>query len=91
MPIDITSFLSINSVSAKMNNDGKQISVAATAIALRGVRIFLTAGKAAADRPLPPPPQPAARAKPKKKQVVVGNKPPQKVFDMLAKTYKFNK
>ncbi|XP_075985074.1 calaxin [Anticarsia gemmatalis] len=71
--------------------DGKQISVAATAIALRGVRLFLTAGKAAADRPVAAPSQPATRNKRKQKQVVAGGKPPQKVFDMLLKTSKFNK
>ncbi|XP_073958428.1 calaxin isoform X1 [Choristoneura fumiferana] len=66
--------------------DNKGLSMAASCIALRGVRIFLNASKAAAARRVSPPVQ---RRRPK--PVVPGAKPPQKVFDALVKTTKFNK
>ncbi|CAB3241141.1 unnamed protein product [Arctia plantaginis] len=74
-----------------MASEGKQISVAATAIALRGVRLFLSAGKTAAERSLPAAAQPAPRVKRKPKQPVVGNKLSPKVIEQLLKTTKFNK
>ncbi|KAF9797159.1 hypothetical protein SFRURICE_018629 [Spodoptera frugiperda] len=71
--------------------DGKQISMAASAIALRGVRLFLSAGRHAADRPQNQAAAPAPRPKPKGKKPVVSGKPPQKVFEMLIKTTRFSK
>ncbi|XP_026738788.1 EF-hand calcium-binding domain-containing protein 1 [Trichoplusia ni] len=69
--------------------ENKQISMAASAIALRGVRLFLNAGKAAADRPQTQAAQPAKSKRKEKK--AVGTKPPQKVFEMLLKSSRFNK
>ncbi|KAJ0182275.1 hypothetical protein K1T71_001644 [Dendrolimus kikuchii] len=74
-----------------MGTENKQLSMAASAIALRGAHMFLTAGKAAAERRLPPPPQPAVKPRPKPKPIVFGSRPSQKVFEMLFKTTKFNK
>lgn len=74
-----------------MASGSKQISVAATAIALRGVRLFLTAGKNAAEKSVPDAAQPAPRPKKKPKQPVVGNKLSPKVIEQLLKTTKFNK
>ncbi|XP_045459813.1 EF-hand calcium-binding domain-containing protein 1 [Melitaea cinxia] len=62
-----------------------QISIAASAIAMRGVRMFLSAGKAAAER----------RASPKKtrptKPVVSGNKLHSSVTEILLRKTKFDK
>ncbi|KOB67198.1 Ef hand protein [Operophtera brumata] len=71
--------------------ESKQLSMAASAIALRGVRLFLTAGRAAAERSRVAPAQPAPKPKPKPKPPVLGARPPQKVFDLLLKTTRFNK
>ncbi|XP_028170001.1 EF-hand calcium-binding domain-containing protein 1-like [Ostrinia furnacalis] len=68
----------------------KQLSMAASAIALRGVRLFLSAGRNAMERRAQPAAEPA-KHRPKPKPVVPGARPPQKVFDMLARTSKFNK
>lgn len=71
--------------------ESKQLSMAASAIALRGVRLFLTAGRAAAERSRTAPAQPVPKPKPKPKPPVLGARPPQKVFDLLFKTTRFNK
>ncbi|XP_072937648.1 calaxin [Epargyreus clarus] len=65
-----------------------QISMAASAIALRGVRLFLSVGRAAAEKRAAPPPRPR---RPKTKLVLPANKLQQKVVDMLLKNTKFNK
>lgn len=67
----------------------KQISMAATAIALRGVRLFLTRSKEAAEKRAPPPPVVKPKVKPKK--VTPCNKLSQKSMDALLKICKFNK
>lgn len=66
----------------------QQLSMAASALAMRGVRLFLSAGRAAAEKRVPASAPPKAR---RPKPVVVGARPPQKVFDSLFKTCKFNK
>ncbi|XP_049883235.1 calaxin [Pectinophora gossypiella] len=71
-----------------MASETKQISMAASAIALRGVRLFLSASRAAAARrPAPPP----VAKPPRKKPVLPANKLPQKTLEQLLKTSKFNK
>lgn len=67
----------------------KQISIAASAIALRGVRLFLNRSKAAAEKRAPPPPVAKPRSKPKK--VTPSTKLSQKTMDALLKICKFNK
>ncbi|XP_061709323.1 calaxin isoform X2 [Cydia pomonella] len=67
--------------------ENKQISMAASCIALRGVKIFLNAGRAAAARKASSPPV----VKRKPKPPVPGARPPQKVFDALLKSTKLNK
>lgn len=73
--------------------ENKQISMVASAIALRSVRIFLTAGRAAAERsrPTAAAAQAAPKPKPKPKPPVIGARPPQKVFDMLFRSTRFNR
>lgn len=63
--------------------------MAASAIAMRGVRLFLSASKAAAERKTEAPPVPKPRPKPK--IVVPTNKLSQKQLDTLLKITKFNK
>ena len=72
-------------------DNGKQISMAASAIALRGVRIFLTAGRHAAERTQAQGATPVPRPKPKGKKTVVGHKLAQKVMEVLMKTTRFTK
>ncbi|XP_046963671.1 EF-hand calcium-binding domain-containing protein 1 [Vanessa cardui] len=67
------------------DNKNHQISMAASAIAMRGIRIFLSAGKAAAERRASPP-----RAR-RPKTVVPGNKLQFNVAEMLLKETKFDK
>ncbi|KPJ11977.1 EF-hand calcium-binding domain-containing protein 1 [Papilio machaon] len=65
--------------------------MAASAIALRGVQLFLTAGRAAAERRAPPPAPPAPRRKPRLKPVLPTHKLQQKTLELLLKTTKFTK
>lgn len=65
-----------------------QISMAASAIALRGVRLFLSVGRAAAEKRAAAPARPR---RPKVKPVLPVNKLQQKTVDMLLKNTKFNK
>ena len=68
-----------------MAEKSQQISMAASAIAMRGVRLFLSAGKAAAQRRTSPP-------RPRQvKTVVPINKLQQSVIEVLLKATKFNK
>lgn len=67
------------------DNKNQQISMAASAIALRGVRLFLSAGKAAAQRRASPP-----RSR-RVKTVTPVNKLQQCVIEVLLKATKFNK
>ncbi|XP_045490836.1 EF-hand calcium-binding domain-containing protein 1-like isoform X1 [Colias croceus] len=62
----------------------KQISMAASAIALKGVRMFLKAGRAAVDRSASP-------IKRKTKPVVPVNKIPKASLDVLLRTTRFNR
>ncbi|XP_047520662.1 EF-hand calcium-binding domain-containing protein 1 isoform X1 [Pieris napi] len=64
----------------------KQISMAASAIALRGVRLFLSASKAAVERKSPPAPP-----KRRTKTVVPINKIPQQALESLLRTTRFSK
>ncbi|CAK1540313.1 unnamed protein product [Leptosia nina] len=61
--------------------------MAASAIALRGVRLFLNAGKAAAERRSPP----TIKTRRRVKSVVPINKIPQPILDVLLKTTRFNR
>ncbi|KPI95141.1 EF-hand calcium-binding domain-containing protein 1 [Papilio xuthus] len=75
----------------KKQQPKQQLSMAASAIALRGVQLFLTAGRAAADRRAPPPAPPAPRRKPRLKPVLPTHKLQQKTLEILLKTTKFTK
>ncbi|KAM3967862.1 calaxin [Aphomia sociella] len=70
-------------------NKQQQLSMAASAIALRGVSLFLSAGRAAAERRAVATivPLRAKRTKP----VVPGARPSQKDYEMLLRTTRFNK
>lgn len=67
-----------------------QISMAASIVALRGVKIFLNAGKGAAERQASPPrPRPTRRAA--GKGVIPANKLQLSVVETLLRNTRFNK
>ncbi|CAH2050865.1 unnamed protein product, partial [Iphiclides podalirius] len=67
----------------------QQLSMAASAIALRGVHLFLSAGRAAAERRAAPAPSPPR--KPRLRPVVPTNKLQQRTVEQLLKNSKFSK
>ncbi|XP_060804454.1 calaxin [Amyelois transitella] len=71
-----------------MASKPQALSISATTMALKGVRIFLNAGRAAAERRVHI--APVSKEK-RPKSVVPGSRPPQKVFDSLVKSTRFNK